>query len=210
MTIIDETAFIIFAISVAFYVIIISISFRRKIPTKQNLLREIYYDWVENRLKGENLLYPLHALRNFMMGNSTFISAFFILLGILVGFYSSGLFSNEPFFGNTIITVGLMQMTVNIVVIVFIIFNFTLSIRSITRLSLLISGNPQNYTMGEYKGIEITRKSFLSAKNHWMIAIRALFYLISTLLWFVNAIFFIIASILITLYLVAFHDIKLF
>ena len=68
-----------------------------------------------------------------------------------------------------------MQITVNVVVIMFCMINFTLSIRAITQLSLLISGNPQNYSMGEFQGLEITRKAFISAKNHWMAGGRGLF-----------------------------------
>ncbi|TXT67752.1 MAG: hypothetical protein BAJALOKI1v1_10015 [Promethearchaeota archaeon] len=55
--------------------------------SKYNVFHLIYNSWVENILEDDSPLLGVHALRNFIRGNSTFISSLFILLGILVGFY---------------------------------------------------------------------------------------------------------------------------
>ncbi len=206
----DELAFLIFIFCILTYICVILFSFKRKKHTKLKFLNEIYSNWVKNQIKDENQLVAIQTLRNFIMGNSAFISAFFILLGLLVGFYSSGFFNNEPFWVITNFTLGLMQISLNIVIIMFCLINFSLSIRSITRLSLIITGNPEKYSKGAFNGLELANKTFIAAKNHWMAGVRGLFYLIASLLWFINSWFFIIGTILITFYLIAIHDVKLF
>ncbi|MFX1481452.1 MAG: DUF599 family protein, partial [Promethearchaeota archaeon] len=56
-------------------------------------------------------------------------------------------------------------------------------------------------------GLNLTRKSFISAQNHWMYGIRGLFYLISTLFWLIHALLFIAGVIIVTIYLILFQDI---
>jgi len=206
----DELGLLIFACCILIYLSAILFSFKKKKRSKLKFLGEIYRNWVNNRIKDENQLVAIQTLRNFIMGNSTFISAFFILLGILVGFYSSGFFSNNPFLGIPNFPLGLIQISLNIVIIMFCLINFTLSIRSITRLSLIISGNPQEYIKDDFNGVDLAKKTFIAAKNHWMAGVRGLFYLIASLTWFLNSWFFIISTIFITFYLIAIHDVKLF
>ncbi|MBD3338171.1 MAG: DUF599 family protein [Candidatus Lokiarchaeota archaeon] len=180
---------------------------RRKKPNKFHVFRLIYINWVQTRVDDNSSLAGVQALRNFIMANSTFVSALFILLGILVGFYNATFFDNMSFFGLSFITVGLVQITLNLLVIVFCLFNFILSIRYTARLSILITGKPHEYAIGKVKGIEVTTKTLLSAQNHWMLGVRSLFYLIATLIWFVSPILLIVATIAVTFYLLALHDI---
>ena len=91
--------------------------------------------------------------------------------------------------------------------IIFCLFNFILCIRMLNRTSLLLCGNPQEYSIGKYKGLELIQKSFISAQNHWMYGIRGLFYLIATLFWLINTILFMACTIIVTLYLILFQDI---
>ena len=109
-----------------------------------------------------------------------------------------------------IIPVGLLQTALNVFIIVFCLFNFILSLRLITRLSILISGNPKQFSMGPIGGTTLAKKTLISAQNHWMIGVRMLFYLVATLLWLLHPFFFVTASILITIYLIYFQDFWLF
>jgi uncharacterized membrane protein len=202
----DEFALINFLTCISIYFSLLLYSFKSSKPTKQTVFKLIYKEWVNNRLKDDDPIVAVQTLRNFMMGNSTFISALFILLGILVGFYTTGIFEDTLFWGSPYITVSLVKMGVNIFMIIFCLINFILSIRYITRLSLLISGKPQNYQLGKFNGKTLTQKTFISAQNHWMFGVRGLFYLFATLLWYINSIFFIIATYVVTIYLIAFHN----
>jgi len=207
---IDEIGFLIFIGSLIMYLGVILYSYKSIKPTRLKILNEIYKNWAHIHVQKERHLIAIQALRNFTMGNSIFISAFFILLGILIGFYTSGSFNSEPFWGITQLTIGLMQISVNLVIIMFCVINFSLSIRSITRLSLLITADLQDYSKADFTGVDFAEKTFIAAKNHWMAGIRGLFYLIATLIWFVNSLFFIVTTILMTIYLITIHDVKLF
>jgi uncharacterized membrane protein len=202
----DEIAFCIFCFSVILYTSLLFIRFRSDKPFKLTLYNEIYEDWVKNRLEMSSEISTVQILRNVQVANSTLISALFILLGILIGFYNSAFLDTSPFFWIEGLERGFMKISVNIFVIMFCIINFILSIRSITRCSLLISGKPQNYAIGNMNGVDAAKRAFLSGKNHWMYGIRGLFFLIATLTWFLDSILFIVLTCLISGYLILFRD----
>jgi len=206
----DEIGFLIFICSLILYLGVVFYGYKSKKPTKLKILNKVYRNWARIHIQRERHLVAIQTLRNFTMGNSVFISAFFILLGILIGFYTGGSFNSDPFWGLPQLSIGLMQISVNIILIMFCVINFSLSIRSITRLSLLLTADIQDYTNDNFNGIDFAEKTFINAKNHWMAGVRGLFYLITTLIWFVNPVFFITATILVTFYLITIHDLKLF
>ncbi|UYP44032.1 hypothetical protein NEF87_000317 [Candidatus Lokiarchaeum ossiferum] len=201
---IHELAIITFIVCIATYFVFFYLNKIKRNPSQRNVMRLIYANWVEERLNDDSVLTGVQALRNFMMGNSSFISALFILLGLLVGFYSGGFLDETVIFNS--LTTGLVQISSIIVVISYCLVNFILSLRFITRLSLLITGNPRKYSIKKIEGINIAKRTFISAQNHWMLGVRGLFFMIATLLWLVNPILFIISSVLITVYLIGFHD----
>ena len=201
----DELALTVFIICVSIYIFLFIFTIMKKKSSQRNVVRLIYANWVEERIKDDSLITAVQALRNFIMGNSTFISALFILLGLLIGFYSSEFFEDGQIIINSI-EISSIQVSVNIFMIIFSLLNFILSLRFATRLSLLISGRPQQYSIGKIEGIKVTQKTFISAQNHWMLGVRGLFFLVATMLWLISSIFFIIASILITFYLIEFQD----
>lgn len=209
---IEEVAFTNFLMCLLIYTILFLNSLTTKRPSQRAVLNEIYRNWVSNQLNNQDTIVSVQAIRNFIMANSTFISALFILLSMLIGIYDVFFVNNAPFWGNEHLTLGLVKITLNIFIIVFALYNFIVSIRMLSRLTILITGNPQDYSMGDgkIKGKEITKKTFVLAQNHWMFGIRSLFYLAATLVWYLDAILFIIMSILVTIYLIVFQDTWLF
>lgn len=205
---IDEIAFIFFFSCILLYSILLIIRFRRDTPFKLTIYNRIYEDWVKNRLDGSSEISTVQILRNIQIGNSTLISALFILLGILLGFYNTSFLDISAFFWIEELELGLVKITVNISVIMFCVINFILSIRAITRCSILISGKPQNYKVGKMDGLTAAKNAFISGKNHWMYGIRGLFFLTASLTWFLNSILFMIVTALISVYLITFRDIK--
>jgi uncharacterized membrane protein len=160
---------------------------------------------VENRLKKDSEIATHNILRNFQMSNSTITSALFILLGIIIGVYPQ---NNDPELFWALISLRFVKIALNSFLIIFCILNFILSIRSITRLNLLISGNPEKYQLDGRTGIDAAKKAFIRAKTHWMIGIRGLFYLTGTLFWFLSNYLFIIITIVITLYFIVIRDVR--
>ena len=204
---IDEIAFIVFICCFFSYLLLMFINLKRSKPTKFKVFGMIYENWVESRLGEESPLVAVQALRNFIMGNSTFVSALFILLGIILGFFGNFLNNTSDFFGLNFISVGLAQIGLIIFLIGFSLFNFILSIRYANRLSLLITGKPLTFSMGPIKGSEITTDTLSHAQNHWSLGVRGLFYLITSLAWLINALFLLIFSIAITIYLLYDHGV---
>ncbi len=202
----DEIALILFLFCLVGYLILLIIISRRGKPSQRTTLNLVYKNWVKNRANDENLLYATQSLRNFIMGNATFISGLLVLIGILVGVYNAAIFTKTPFFGIEFLPLRFVQMGVNSIIAFFSLFNFILSIRYIVRVSILLSGDAIKYSKGEFKAIDIAEKAFISAQNHWMFGNRGLFFLIATLSWLIDTIFFMIMTIIITLYLIIFQD----
>jgi uncharacterized membrane protein len=158
-------------------------------------------------MNDENLLYATQALRNFIMGNATFISGLLILVGILVGVYNTQILSSDIFWGIQELSVGFVQMASNLALVFFSLFNFILSIRYIVRVSLLLTGDVKNFSEGDFNGVEIAKKAFISAQNHWLFGNRGLFFIFATLSWLIDSFFFLAVTVIIMVYLVLFQDI---
>lgn len=202
----DEIALILFFFCLFVYLTLLLIISRKEQPSPRTTLNLVYKNWVRNRSNDENLLYATQALRNFIMGNATFISGLLVLIGILVGIYNSSLLNRSSFFAIEFLPVGFVQNGVSSGIAFFALFNFILSIRYIVRVSILLSGDVTKYSKGEFKAVDLAEKAFISAQNHWMFGNRALFFLIATLSWLFDTIFFIITTIIISLYLAIFQD----
>lgn len=201
---IHEVAFIIYMGCFLFYFGFLLFSHKYPKPTKFKVFNLIYKNWVDCRLKGENPITAVQALRNFIVSNSAFVSSLFILLGIMVGFYQSLLSNGNLLFGIKELTIGLVQFSLVILLIIFCLFNFILCIRYSARLSLLITGQPSEYSMGTIKGYKLTSQTFIRAQNHWTYGVRGLFYMVVGLVWIFNPFIFIVVSIFATAYLL--HD----
>lgn len=205
---IDEISVILFISCVVVYIILFMMkSQKRGGSSERSTLNLIYKNWVQNRIEDENLLYATQALRNFIMGNATFISGLLILIGILVGLYNTQILSLDTFWGLEGVNIGFVQMATNLGIVFFSLFNFILSIRYIVRVSMLMAGDLKKFSEEEYSGIKVTRKAFISAQNHWLFGMRGLFFLFATLSWLIDTIFFIFITIIIMFYLVLFQDI---
>lgn len=202
----NEISLFVFIGCIIVYTILLFVSYNKKKPSERNAIKQIFKTWVNQRTKGE-LIVAVQSLRNVIFGASTFISGLLILLGLIIGFYDTYFINNTLFFGIPELSLGLVQISVNVIVIIFSLYNFILSIRLNVRVTLLITADPNKVVLGKFEGIALTQKTFLSAQNHWMFGLRGLFYLVATLFWFVNPFLFIICSIGVTLYLILFQDI---
>lgn len=208
MSLFDEIALITFVSCFSFFIIIFFIHLKReRKPSKYNVFKLIYDNWVKSRLDQESPLIGVQALRNFLMGNSTFVSSLFILIGILTGFFENITQNGDLLFNIPGLNLGMIQFSMTIIMLIFCLFNFILSIRYATRLSILITGKPRDFSIGSIKGFKLTKETLVKAQNHWMLGIRSLFFLATSFFWYINSILFIIISIIITLYLFISHDV---
>ncbi|MFX0050085.1 MAG: DUF599 family protein [Candidatus Hodarchaeota archaeon] len=200
---IDHIAFSVFFVCIITYAFITVYGFRHPSKSKRGSLNIVYQKWVDERIEDSSLV-AIQAMRNLIMANSVFISALLVLLGLLLGFYSV-IFSDQVFFLPTI-PIGLVQVTLLTLVIIFCIFNFVLSIRMLVRFTLLIGVKPNKINICGHDGLDFTKNTLLSGQTHWTIGLRGLFYLIIILAWLIHPLLFSIGSIGVTSYLIFFED----
>ena len=203
----NEISLFIFLGCIILYFSLIAITLKFKKPIHRDRYKRIYKNWVKNRLKDKSLLIAVQTIRNFIMVNSIFISALLLLLGLIIGLYGSFTITTEDFMDIAGLSVGIIQVALNIFMILFSLLNFIFSIRMLNRTNFLITSNVEGTPIDEIEGLEVMQGTFLSAQNYWMLGIRGLYFLIPTLFWFLNPLLFAIASIIITIYLIAFQDI---
>jgi len=208
MSLFDDIGLMIFTGCFIIFIYIFFLHLRKEErASKYNVLKLIYDNWVKSRLEEEHLLTGVQALRNFLMGNSTFVSSLFILIGILTGFFENISQNSEDLFNLPGVNLGIVKFSLTVIVLIFCLFNFILSIRYATRLSILITGKPKDFSIGEVKGFKITKETLNKAQIHWMLGIRSLFFLATSFFWYINSILFIIITAAITIYLFISHDV---
>ncbi|MFX0184769.1 MAG: DUF599 family protein [Candidatus Hodarchaeota archaeon] len=200
---IDLIAFSVFLVCIILYSTITFYGFKHPSKSKRGSLNIVYQKWVDARME-ESSLVAVQAMRNLIMANSAFISALLVLLGLLLGFYTV-IFSDQIFFLPGI-PIGLVQVTLLTLVIVFCIFNFILSIRMLVRFTLLVGVKPNKINICGQDGLDFTKNTLLSGQTHWTIGLRGLFYLIIILAWLIHPLLFLFGSIGVTIYLIFFED----
>ena len=85
------------------------------------------------------------------MGNSILLSALFILLGLMVGYYSILPINSHLMFNINQLSVSLVQISLIFLSIGFSIFNFITAIRKILRLSIVIGSNDQKKNSNSFR-----------------------------------------------------------
>lgn len=209
---INETALLIYAACVSIYIILMQASSALKINTAHAVIMGLYSNWIITRLKDKNLNTAIQALRNIVMGNTAYISALILLLGILVGLNESGIFKSEPLlFGYKSLSLGNVQMTITSSLVIFCLLNFILAIRMMNRAAILMCAYPEKAipdnpeTLPE---LPVLKHAFASGQNHLILGIRGIFYLVPAMAWIANPHLFIFLSIVVTVYLIFFHDLR--
>ncbi len=210
----DEISFFLFLGCVILYATLMLICKKTGKLYNRTSLNRIYKDWVDSRIDDLSHLVTVQTIRNSIMSNSIFISALLLFLSIIIGLYSGDLLSPELdrdfLYVGSNVPIGIVQITLMGVISIISLFYFIFSVRMLQRSQLLITANTKKRDEIFESTYKIMQKSFLSAQNNWMSGIRGLYFLIPAITWFFHPIVFIIITILITLYLIGWHDLSLF
>jgi len=206
----DELAFFSFIGCLILAIIFLFISLNKSYSRK-GLRRKIMSNWVEINLEG-NKTTAVQALRNLLMVNTAFISALLVLAGLLIGLYQLAFTNNKEFLWGIIpgFTIGLAQLVLIISTVVFSLFSFINSNRMIGNLTFMITSNPEEVEVDDFKGLNLVKDSFRVAQRSWMFGIRGLFYIVAALTWIIHPIIFLISSYLITVYIILIQDLAVF
>jgi len=206
----DEIAFFIFLGCIIISIIMLYVSLSKP-STRKGLRRQVLKNWVQINLEEPNAN-TIQTIRNQILVNSAFISALIILTGLMIGLFPLLFDNNTEFLWGIIpnFSLGLAQLITLLVVIIFSLLSFINSSRMTANLSFLMTSKPQDVKVEGVTGLALTRDAFRIAQRSWIFGVRGLFYIIAAFTWFVNPIFFIVSSVLITIYLILFHDLAIF
>ncbi len=221
----DLIAFIIFVICVSVFTV--GLIYKMKRPTwgERGFLNIMYGLWVKRMIDAKETINAVQTMRNLIMVVTFLSSSMLLLLGLLL--QSPYVGANGLLYPSTSLSIfEHYKLMLFVVVIVFSVTMFLLSLRQMVRFSILIgissesiknisdeyqllhknkiknAGNVCYYVDAE----RLKRDAFLRAMNRFTFGMRAVFYGIGITLWFVNVYAFIIGTVSLTLYLIIHHD----
>ena len=206
----NEVAFFTFLLCIVIYITMMFICKKMGKLYNRKLLTRIYKDWVDARIDDLSHIVTVQTIRNSIMSNSIFISALLLFLSIIIGLFTGEYVGDAGDFLGSYISVGIVQISLISVISIISLLNFIFSVRMLQRSQLLITANTKKREDIFENTYKLMQKSFIGAELHWMGGIRGFFFLIPTITWLFSPIVFLITTILITIYLIGWHDLSLF
>ncbi|MDG6218834.1 MAG: DUF599 domain-containing protein [Candidatus Thermoplasmatota archaeon] len=227
---INIAALVIFFICITVYAARLLYGFKKPCWGKRGFLNLFYGLWVKRMINQKETLVAVQTMRNLIMATTFLSSSMLLLLGLLLRIPTNGFdgFMNLAVTSTEIIAQYKLLLFVG--VLVFSIIMFLLSLRQMVRFSILIgipaeaiesisanpiSTNPKKIKMkGKGKdycyldSIELKKDVFLRAMNRFTFGMRAVFYGITIILWFLSVYAFIIATLSLTAYLILYNDVE--
>jgi uncharacterized membrane protein len=215
-------AFIVFMACIVAYAIKLKIGMKKPATTKRGMLNIFYQLWVNSMAESKNKIEAIQTLRNLIMAVTFLSSTMLILLGLLVQSFTNGIDELIINFSSISLT-SLVQykLLIFFTVLVFSLIMFLLSLRQLVRFSILI-GVPtpeiekkgskeiskENKETCTLDAKSIQSEVFLKAMNRFTYGMRGIYYVVAIILWFISAYAFMIATVIITILLIQYHDIR--
>ncbi|MFH1013169.1 MAG: DUF599 domain-containing protein [Thermoplasmatota archaeon] len=221
---VNNIALIIFIICISIYGVGLLYKMKRPSWGERGFLNIMYGLWVKRMTDPKDTIVAVQTMRNLIMITTFLPSAMILLLGLLLsapasndlnGLLSFSLPSNELYLH--------YKLLLFVAIIVFSVIMFLLSLRQMVRFSVLIgipaelietiSANQRKTAskkkiFGYLNAEELKKDVFLRAMNRFTFGMRAIFYGITIILWFLSVYVFIIGTICLTIYLIVHHDVE--
>ena len=218
----DTIAILIFIICISIYAIVLLYKIKRPSPGERGFLNILYGLWVKRMIDTNETIIAIQTLRNLIMVVTFLSTSMLLLLGLILQSPAVDIYATSA---NIFAQYKLILF---VVVIVFSVTMFLLSLRQMVRFSILI-GIPSesinnisedfissNQTKLKNKGNDhfyryterLRRDVFIKAMNRFTFGMRAVFYGIVITLFFVNTYAFIIGTFSLTIFLVIHHDVE--
>jgi uncharacterized membrane protein len=218
---INLVAFIIFIICILIYTVRLLYGIKKPCWGKRGFLNIFYSLWVKRMINSKETIIAVQTLRNLIMATTFLSSSMLLLLGLLIRIPSNGFDGLINMAATSTEVIAQYKLLLFVAVVVFSIIMFLLSLRQMVRFCILI-GIPvesienikeyqiktKNKTIPQcYINAEKLRKDvFLRAMNRFTFGLRAVFYGITMILWFLSVYAFIIGTISLTVFLIFYHD----
>jgi uncharacterized membrane protein len=217
------SAFIIFFICIIIYSFKLVYGMKKPGTAKRGLLNIFYEHWVKRVLDQKETIIAVQTMRNLIMATTFLSSSMLLLLGLLIRIPSNGLDELIQLSATSTELIAQYKLLLFVAIIIFAIIMFLLSLRQMVRFSILIgipitsiesiTSNHINIKKFKQRDSIIDAEAlrvdvFLRAMNRFTFGIRAVFYGITTILWFVSVYAFIIGTISLTAFLILYQDVK--
>ncbi len=214
-------AFAVFVICISIYGIQLKIAMRKPGTAKRGLLNIFYSEWVKIMATQKDTIIPIQTMRNLIMSVTFLSSSILVMLGLLVRFNETGFSDFSTLTSITASNIVYFKLMILFIALVFSLFVFLLSLRHMVRFTILIGLPYKDIEKKGTKEIEETQNThchldaralqqdvFIKAMNRFTYGIRGVFYSIILLFWFMGPYMFIGASIIITIVLIQFIDVR--
>ncbi|RLG71313.1 MAG: hypothetical protein DRO11_04795 [Methanobacteriota archaeon] len=203
---VDLVASLVFAGCIAIYAAGLYFGLHHPTHSRRGLVNIWYARWVKHRVVEEDKLLAVHTLRNLIQAVTFLASTMLITLSVMIG--NMGIFSPHPVVSLTTFKVSDVKYYLIFFIIIFSFLCFLMSLRMFIRLSVLI--NVDISGLGDKNvDVEYLQLNFVEAMNRLTYGLRAIYYLIATITWFISPYLFMGTTVLITLYLFLYSDIGL-
>ncbi len=206
---IDEIAFVILIASLIITWLLYR--FRHKHPgtCSNNVIHNLYANWVDARLSEANPLTAVQALRNMLHACSIFITATLILLGLLIERLIVLLDDTTPFLGGNIVSLGQVKASSSIIAMFSCVFSFTIATWMAGRASMLVTANPTRIDPNEkVNGLSVTKATIMSMHKYWLGGVRGMFFMLGVVSWLISPVFMMMTTLATSLYLIWFLEIR--
>jgi len=222
--IINLSALVIFLLCVAIYSIKLRVGMKKPETAKRGLLNIFYGLWVNRMIDSKETIVAVQTMRNLIMATTFISSSILVLLGLLIRIPGNGLGELINLSATSTEIIAQYKLLMLISAIVFSIIMFLLSLRQMVRFSVLIGIPIKEIETHATKHVEDNKKNnkvcnkidaralrtevFLKAMNRFTYGMRGIFFAIVVILWFISVYAFIGATIILTVLLIRYQDIK--
>ncbi len=221
--VINLSALLVFLICITIYSIKLRLGMKKPETAKRGLLNIFYELWVNRMINSKETLVAVQTMRNLIMSTTFISSSLLVLLGLLISVPGNGLGELINLSVTSTEFIAQYKLLLLILTVVFSLILFLLSLRQMVRFTVLVgipikdiethaSKHVENHD-GSKKCKVIDSKSirtdvFLKAMNRYTYGMRGVFYTIAIILWFISVYVFIGATIILTILLISYQDIK--
>ncbi len=221
---INIAALIIFIICISVYAVGLVYNIKKPSWGERGFLNIMYGLWVQRMIDPKETTTAVQTMRNLIMATTFLSSSMLLLLGLLL---SSPITEFPELFSLSTTSIeqfAQYKLLIFVAIIVFSVIMFLLSLRQMVRFSILIGipsksietiaanqikkikNNKKNYGHFDVEGLKID--VFLRAMNRFTFGMRAVFYGITVMLWFLSVYAFIFGTISLTVFLILHHDVE--
>lgn len=220
--VINLAALLIFIFCISVYAIGLLYKIKKPSWGERGFLNIMYSLWVKRMLDPSETTTAVQTMRNLIMATTFLASSMMLLLGLLLAAPLDRFTELFSLSANGAEQFAQFKLLLFVAIIVFSIIMFLLSLRQMVRFSIII-GIPANSIQEvvaaqkktknakaceQFDEKELKIDTFLRAMNRFTFGIRAVFYGITLLLWFLSVYAFIIGTVCLTVFLIFHHDLE--